>query len=59
MPVNQPKHALRTWTTGQLSDYQRELDDALKHLPEFAEVRGLLRYWLAEVRTELAGRSGG
>jgi hypothetical protein len=48
-------HAL---TTYQLSRYRRELEHALKALPEHVAVRELLGGKLAEVLAEQEGRRG-
>jgi hypothetical protein len=57
MQTDQPKRPLHTWTTGQLTDYQHELGEALSHLPEFAEVCDLLRGRISEVLAELESRA--
>jgi hypothetical protein len=44
-----PPHPLHALTTFELRDYRRELEHALKVLPEHTEVRELLRQKLAEV----------
>jgi len=54
-PTERPMHAL---TTYQLSRYRRELEHALKALPEHVAVRELLGGKLAEVLAEQEGRRG-
>jgi hypothetical protein len=55
-PSGHPIHAL---TTYQLSRYRRELEHALKALPQHVAVRELLSGKLAEVLAEQEGRRGG
>jgi hypothetical protein len=60
--VQPPKHPTHSLTTYELSDYRRELEHALKTVPEHAGVRELLRAKLAEVLAEQEARikiSGG
>ncbi len=47
-----PPHPLHALTTFELRDYRRELEHALKVLPEHAGVRELLRQKLDEVLAE-------
>jgi hypothetical protein len=47
---------VHTWATDELKTYRRELEHALKTLPEHAEVRELLKARLAEVLTEQESR---
>jgi len=54
--VETPEHPLRALTTYKLSRYRRELEHALKALPEHAAVRELLREKLAEVLAEQESR---
>lgn len=53
----EPKHPVSALTTYELARYKRELEHALKTLPEHASVRGLLRQRLAEVLTEVEDRA--
>jgi hypothetical protein len=60
--VQPPKHPTHALTTYELHDYRRELEHALKTVPEHAGVRELLRANLAEVLAEQEARikiSGG
>jgi hypothetical protein len=52
-PPEHPPHALATY---ELSRYRRQLEHALKTLPEHAAVRELLREKLAEVLAEQESR---
>jgi hypothetical protein len=52
-----PPHPMYALTTFELRDYRRELEHALKVLPEHAAVRALLRERLAEVVTEQQSRT--
>jgi hypothetical protein len=52
------EHAIHALTTHQLSRYRRELEHALKALPEHAAVRELLTRKLAEVIAEQESRRG-
>jgi hypothetical protein len=54
--VQPPKHPTHALTTYELRDYRRELEHALKAVPEHAEVRELLRAKLAEVLAEQEAR---
>jgi hypothetical protein len=54
--VQPPKHPTHALTTYELADYRRELEHALKSVPEHAEVRELLRTKLAEVLAEQEAR---
>jgi hypothetical protein len=54
--VQPPKHPTHALTTYELRDYRRELEHALKTVPEQAEVREMLRTRLAEVLAEQEGR---
>jgi hypothetical protein len=62
--VQPPKHPMYALTTYELSRYRRELEHALKALPEHAPVRELLHGKLAEVlaeedsRAKIAGVTG-
>jgi hypothetical protein len=55
--VQPPKHAMHALTTYELSRYRRELEHALKELPERAPVRELLQGKLAEVLAEEDSRA--
>jgi hypothetical protein len=52
LAVPQPKHPTHALTTYELRDYRRELEHALKTVPEHAAVRELLRAKLTEVLSE-------
>ncbi len=54
--VETPEHPLHALTTYELSRYRRQLEHALKALPEHAAVRELLRGKLAEVLAEQDSR---
>jgi hypothetical protein len=54
--VPPPKHPTHALTTYELRDYRRELEHALKTVPEHAGVRQLLRAKLAEVLAEQEAR---
>ena len=54
--VELPEHPLHALTTYELSRYRRQLEHALKDLPEHAAVRELLRAKLAEVLAEQESR---
>ena len=54
--VESPEHPLHALTTYELSRYRRELEHALKALPEHAAVRELLRTKLAGVLAEQESR---
>ena len=54
--VEPPEHPLHALATYELSRYRRELERALKTLPEHAAVRELLRGKLAEVLAEQESR---
>ena len=53
----QPKHPVSELTTYELARYKRELEHALKTIPEHAEVRTLLRAKLDEVLAQQAERT--
>jgi hypothetical protein len=53
----EPKHTLSALTTFELARYRRELEHAIKTLPENVEVRELLQQRLAEVLTEVDERA--
>lgn len=57
MPVEQPKHPIHALTTYELRDYRRQLEHAVKTLPEHATVRALIRLRLDAVLAEQAQRS--
>lgn len=48
----EPKHPVSALTTSELARYRRELEHALKTLPEHATVRGLLQERLTLVLAE-------
>ena len=52
--VEPPEHPLHALTTYELSRYRRQLEHALKDLPEHAAVRELLRAKLAEQESRVA-----
>jgi hypothetical protein len=54
--VEPPEHPLHALTTYELSRYRRQLEHALKDLPEHAAVRELLRAKLAEALAEQESR---
>ncbi len=58
-PVNvqQPKHPTSQLTTYELKNYRRELENALRHLPEHIPARELLRGKLAGVVAEQDARA--
>ncbi len=53
----EPKHTLSALTTFELARYRRELEHAIKTLPETVEVRELLQQRLAEVVAEVDDRA--
>jgi hypothetical protein len=55
--VQSPEHPMHALTTYELSRYRRELEHALKELPEHVPVRELLRGKLAEVLAEEDSRA--
>jgi hypothetical protein len=55
--VHPPEHPMHALTTYELSRYRRELEHALKELPEHAPVRELLHGKLAEVLEEEDSRA--
>ena len=52
-----PPHPVPALTTYELRNYRRELEHALKTLPEQAAVRALLRQRLDEVLAEQDSRA--
>jgi hypothetical protein len=56
--VESSEHPMHALTAYQLSRYRRELEHALKALPEHVAVRELLSGKLAEVLAEQEGRRG-
>jgi hypothetical protein len=56
-PLKPPEHPLHALTTYELSRYRRQLEHALKTLPEHATVRQLLREKLAEALAEQESRA--
>ena len=57
MQPQPPSHPMHQLTTYELRDYRRELEHALKNLPEHAPVRTQLRERLAEVLAEQDART--
>ena len=55
--VQPPEHPMHALTTYELSRYRRELEHAIKELPELAPVRALLHGKLAEVLAEEDSRA--
>jgi hypothetical protein len=55
--VQPPKHPMHALTTYELSRYRRDLEHALKELPEHAPVRQRLQGKLAEVLAEEDSRA--
>jgi hypothetical protein len=54
--VEPPEHPLHALTTYELSSCRRQLEHALKALPEHAAIRELLRGKLAKVLAEQGSR---
>jgi hypothetical protein len=54
--VEPPEHPLHALATYELSHYRRQLEHALKALPEHATARELLQEKLAEVLAEQESR---
>jgi hypothetical protein len=57
MAIEQPTHPTHSLTTYELKNYRRELEHALKTIPEHAQVRELLQQRLAEVLAEQDSRN--
>jgi hypothetical protein len=57
MAIEQPPHPMHSLTTYELKNYRRELEHALKTIPEHAQVRELLQQRLAEVLAEQDSRN--
>jgi hypothetical protein len=57
MAIEQPPHPMHSLTTYELKNYRRELEHALKTIPEHAQVRELLQQWLAEALAEQDSRN--
>jgi hypothetical protein len=57
MTPDQPAHPLHELTTYELRNYRRDLEHALKTLPEHAAVRELLNEKLAGVLAEQESRA--
>jgi hypothetical protein len=55
--MQQPPHPTSQLTTYELRDYRRELEHALKTLPDHVTVRAQLQAKLAEVLAEQESRS--
>jgi hypothetical protein len=55
--VDQPKHPTHALTTYELRNYRRELEHALKTLPDHATVREQLQQRLADVLAEQQART--
>ena len=56
VPVQPPKHPMYALTTYEIRNYRRDLEHALKVLPEHAAARDLLQARLAEVLAEQESR---
>lgn len=56
-PPPRPPHPTSQLTTYELRDYRRQLEHALKHLPEHATIRAQLAARLEEVLAEQESRS--
>ena len=56
LTVEPPEHSLHELTAYELSRYRRELEQALKALPQHAAVGELLKGTLAEVLAEQESR---
>jgi hypothetical protein len=57
MAIEQPPHPMHSLTTYELKNYRRELEHALKTIPEHAQVRELLQQRLAEALAEQDSRN--
>ena len=57
MAIEQPPHPMHSLTTYELKNYRRELEHALKTIPEHAQVRELLQQRLTEVLAEQDSRN--
>jgi hypothetical protein len=57
MAIEQPPHPMHSLTTYELKNYRRELEHALKTIPEHAQVSELLQQRLAEVLAEQDSRN--
>jgi hypothetical protein len=57
MAIEQPPHPMHSLTTYELKNYRRELEHALKTIPEHAQVRELLQQRLVEVLAEQDSRN--
>ena len=57
MAIEQPTHPMHSLTTYELKNYRRELEHALKTIPEHVQVRELLKQRLAEVLAEQDSRN--
>jgi hypothetical protein len=55
--TEEPKHTLTALTAFELARYRRELEHAIKTLPEHVAVRELLQQRLAEVLAEVDHRA--
>ncbi|MDQ2813681.1 MAG: hypothetical protein M3Z75_17900 [Actinomycetota bacterium] len=55
--IEPPPHPVHALTTYELRDYRRQLEHALKTLPEHAKVRALLGQKLDQVRAEQTSRA--
>ena len=54
--IGPPNRQLGQYTTSELQTYRRELEHAIRHMPDTAPVRADLRRWLADVEAEEADR---
>ena len=57
MSTPQPPHPLGALTTAELTRYRRELEHALKTLPDYATVRDQLKVKLADIQAEQESRA--
>ena len=57
MSTPQPPHPLGALTTAELTRYRRELEHALKTLPDHATVRDQLKAKLADIQAEQESRA--
>jgi hypothetical protein len=57
MAIEQPPHPTHSLTTYELKNYRRELEHALKTIPEHAQVRELIQQRLTEVLAEQDSRN--
>lgn len=55
--IGPPNRQLGQYTTSELQTYRRELERAIKTMPDTAPVRANLRRWLADVEAEEQDRA--